>query len=97
MYERTEDHHEGPLTITVRIWHDPAYGMSAEPLCYRIDGGYRIKFGQNVVADQIVKRFVEECYTEVTLEHIMHNDPTFEGVPFMEPPISVDYFRRSVL
>ncbi len=93
-YETEDLHSVETLDIRVRIWHDDAHGMEAEPLSYKIvSENIWYLVGQDTIADRIVKSFVAEEYDEGTLNHFLETDPAFEGVPYDEPPVSQQEFQ----
>ena len=79
--------------IEVRIWHDDAYGMQAEPLNYHF-GSQTFRNGSGDTADQMIKTIVREHYTERELEYIRETDPAFDEIPFEVPPISQQEFQH---
>lgn len=85
MFETIETHNVGPVSIEVRVWCDPAYGMSAEPLSYKFDDKPTIKMGSGIthgLADQMVASIVSDHYCERHLNYMLTDDPAFEGLEF---------------
>lgn len=92
IYETEDLHSVGNLDIRVRIWHDDAHGMSAEPLAFKLKGTWH-KIGINPMGDDIVKAFVADEYDESTLAYFLETDPAFEGVPYDDLPVSQQEYQ----
>jgi len=85
MFETIETHDVGPVSIDVRVWYDPAYGMSAEPLSYKFDGkaSTPMRAGvSSILADQMVALIVADHYCELHLNYMLTDDPAFSGLEF---------------
>ncbi len=92
LYETEDLHSVGNLTIRVRIWHDDAIGMAAEPLAFQQDDVWYI-VGINGFADTMVESFVRDEYDESTLDYIRDTDPAFEGLPYDDLPVSQQEYQ----
>ncbi len=93
IYETEDLFCVGPVDILVRVWHDDAGGMQAEPLKYKANDTWRT-IGINSGADELIKAHVADEYNERHLRYMRDEDPAFEGLPYDEPPISRAEFQE---
>ena len=83
----------GPIDILVRVWHDEANGMQAEPLRYKFLGNWHV-VGVNGVGDDLIRALVANEYTESHLETIRDTDDDFAPVRYDEPPVSQSEYQE---
>lgn len=93
IYETEDLFSAGPIDMIVRVWHDDAYGMQAEPLKYKVGNAWRT-IGVNSVADDIIRAHVADEYNERHLRYMQDTDPAFEGLPYDEPPVSQSEYQE---
>ena len=93
IYETEDLYSVGPIDIEVRIWHEDAYGMRAEPLRYKVNDTWH-PMGISEARDDLVKALVAAEYDEHQLDCIRDDDPAFEGLPYDEPEVSQERFQH---
>jgi len=96
IYETEDIFSVGPVDINVRVWHDDANGMQAEPLQYKVNGTWRT-ISLNAGADELIKAHVADEFNERHLRYLRDTDPAFEGLPYDEPVVSRAEFQEMVL
>jgi hypothetical protein len=96
-HEKVEHFQAGPIDIEVRVWHDDANGMQAEPLSYKIPDQPRIvvmNAASMVGPDAIIAALAREEYNENHLRYLMHEDDAFVHIPFDDHPVSISEFHE---
>ena len=93
IYETEDILSVGPVDIQVRVWHDDANGMQAEPLRYKSNGTWRT-IGINSGADDLIKAHVADEYNERRLRYMRDTDPAFEALPYDDHPVSTSEFHE---
>ena len=93
IYETEDIFSVGPIDINVRVWHDDANGMQAEPLRYKVKGIWH-GIGVNSGRDDVIQDIVADEYSERHLRYMRDEDPAFEGLPYDEPPVSQSEYEE---